>query len=211
MHATESFMKANRLNTIKKDATITTDAIVAMLSAVSAGKSMKAAIADFAGDDVQRRASRLERMAKTDDLPASLARIALQQVYNLLRMVDDCARDKRLFVASGQDTQLVCVELLNELGKLAAEARQVAREDQKASPTPTGTRITTTKGYTLEKAEGDDTGRLFWTVELHGNPIEKASQSLLRLGADGDFTDGNEATGLVLSWAGTVEPRNQNA
>ena len=204
----ELTMKANRLNTIKSDATATTNAIVAMFAAVSAGKSMKAAIAEFFDGEVEKKASRLERMAKVGDLPASMERITLEQVHNLTRMVSDCARNKGLFVASGEDTQLVCVELLGELGKLANEAKLAAKSEAEAAPVETATRITTTTGYTLDKAEGDDTGRLFWTVALNGNPIVRGFQKLLRLCADGTFTDGNEATGLVLNWAGEVEPRN---
>jgi len=204
----ELSMKANRLNTIKNDATATTNAIVAMFAAVSAGKSMKAAIAEFFDGEVEKKACRLERMAKVGDLPASLERITLEQVHNLTRMVSDCARNKGLFVASGEDTQLVCVELLGELGKLANEAKQAAKSEPEAAPVESATRITTTTGYTLDKAEGDDTGRLFWTVARYGNPIAGGFRYLLRMCADGTFTDGNEATGLVLNWAGEVEPSN---
>ncbi|HAT2580729.1 TPA: hypothetical protein I8273_004632 [Aeromonas hydrophila] len=204
----ELSMKANRLNTIKNDATATTRAIVAMFAAVSAGKSMKAAIAEFFDGEVEKKASRLESMAKAGDLPASLERITLKQVHNLTRMVSDCARNKRLFIASGEDTQLVCVELLGELGKLVDEAKQAAKSDPDIVPAETTTRITTTTGYTLDKAEGDDTGCLFWTVARHGNPIAMGFQHLLRLCADGSFTDGSETTGLVLNWAGKVEHSN---
>ncbi|MNF26359.1 hypothetical protein D3C85_365790 [compost metagenome] len=204
----ELSMKANRLNTIVDDATVTTSAIVAMFAAVSAGKSMKAAIAEFFNGEVEKKASRLERMAKVGELPASLERITLEQVHNLTRMVSDCARNKGLFVASGEDTKLVCVELLSDLGKLADEAKRAAKCELEAAPVETATRITTTTGYTLDKAEGDDTGRLFWTVARDGNPIAVGFQYLLRLCANGTFTDGNEATGLVLNWAGEVEPSN---
>lgn len=117
-------MKANRLSIIKNDATATTNAIVGMFAAVSAGKSMKAAITEFFNSEVEKKVARLERMAKAGDLPASLERITLEQVHNLTRMVSDCARNKDLFVASGEDTQLVCVELIKELAKLANEAKQ---------------------------------------------------------------------------------------
>lgn len=204
----ELTMKATRLNTIKNDTTATTNAIVAMFVAVSAGKSMKAAIAEFFDGEVEKKAARLERMAKVGDLPPSLERITLEQVHNLTRMVSDCARNKGLFVASGEDTQLVCVDLLGELGKLANEARLAAKSEAEAAPVETATRITTTTGYTLDKAEGDETGRLFWTVAQDGNPIAGGFRYLLRMCADGTFTDGSKATGLVLNWAGEVDPRN---
>lgn len=200
----EQTMKANRLSTIKLDATATTHAIVAMFTAVSAGKSMKAAIDEFFDAEVEKKASRLERMAKAGDLPASLERITLEQVHNITRMVSDCARNKCLFLASGEDTQLVYLDLLNELAKLAHEAKQTAKSQPEAAHFATTASITTTTGYTLNKAKGDCTGNLFWTVSLNGNPIANGFQFLLRLRADGTFTDGNDATDLVLNWAGKV-------
>lgn len=201
----ELSMKVYRLNTIKDDATATTNAIVAMFAAVSAGKSMKASIAEFFDGEVEKKAARLERMAKAGDLPAHLERVTLEQVHNLTRMVSHCARNKGLFMSSGEDTQLVCVDLLSEL---ADEAMRASKSEQYVALVETATRITTTTGYTLDKVEGDDTGSLFWTVARDGNPIANGFKSLLRLCADGTFTDGNEATGLVLKWAGEVQPNN---